>query len=136
MAQHRGRCPPEGKELDHTNCGEPAWAAACRHLVCDTTGLQQYRSRDGKVLVSTVAAVTTGPVAAWLGYLLPSVPCQEAQPCQSAATHTPIAPLMAEPLYAVAAALLTDGGERFAHHHALASTTGNIPGPQNNTPHP
>ena len=58
--------------------------------------------------MSAIAAVTMGPVAAWLAQLLPHVPCRDTQPRQPAATHAPTAPLLAEQLYVVAAALLAD----------------------------
>ena len=88
------------------------------------------------MLASTVAAVTMGPVAIWPGHLPPPVPHQHTQPRQPAATHTPKPPRTAEQLYAVAAALLADGGESFIHHHGPASVISNIPGPQDDTPHP
>ena len=84
--------------------------AACRHLARDTTGLRQYRPADRTALASSVAAVTMGPVAAWPAQLLPHVPCRDTQPRQPAATHAPTAPLTAEQLYVVAAALLATAG--------------------------
>ena len=77
-----------------------------------------------------------GPVAAWLAQLLPHVPCRDTQPRQPAATHAPTAPLTAEQLYVVAAALLADGGESFVHHHGPAQIAGSIQGPQRDAPHP
>ena len=109
---------------------------ACRHLARDTTGLRQYRPADRTVLASAVVAVTMGPVAAWPAQLLPHVPCGDTQPRLPAATHAPMAPLTAEQLYVVAAALLADGGESFVHHHGPAQVAGNIQGPQRGAPHP
>ena len=54
---------------------------------------------------------------------------------QPAATHTPTAPLTAEQLYVVTAALLADGGESFVHHHGPAQIAGSIQGPQRDAPH-
>ena len=110
--------------------------AACRHLARDTTGLRQYRPTDRTALASAVAAVTIGPVAAWLAQLLPHVPCRDTQPRRPAATHAPTAPLTAEQLYVVAAALLADGGESFVHHHGPAQIAGSIQGPQRDAPDP
>ena len=107
-----------------------AWTAACRHLARDTAGVRQYRPADCTALASMVAAVTLGLVAAWAVRLLPDVPCRDTWPCQPAATHTPTAPLTAEQLYVVAAALLADVGERFIHHHGPAQIAGSIQGPQ------
>ena len=76
-----------------------------------------------------------GPVAAWPAQLLPHVPCRVRQPRQPAATHAPTAPLAAEQLYVVAAALLADGGESFVHHHDPAQIAGSIQGPQRDAPH-
>ena len=110
--------------------------AACRHLARDTTGLRQYRPTDRTALASAVAAVTMGPVAAWPAQLLPHVPCRDTQPRRPAATHAPTAPLTAEQLYVVAAALLADGGESFVHHHGPAQIAGCIQGPQRDAPDP
>ena len=122
-------------EPDCTNCGAVAWMAACRHFTRDTTGLRQYRPAGRMALASTVAAVTMGPVAAWPAQLLPHVPCRDTPPCQPAATHTPTAPLTAEQLYVVTAALLADGRESFVHHHGPAQIAGGIQGPQRDAPH-
>ena len=65
-----------------------------------------------------------GPVAAWPAQLLPHVPCCDTQPRRPAETHAPAAPLTAEQLYVVAAALLADGGESFVHHHGPAQIAG------------
>ena len=132
--QQRGRDGADGAEPDVTNCGAVAWMAACRHLARDTTGLRQYRPTDRTALASAVAAVTMGPVAAWPAQLLPHVPCRDTQPRRPAATHTPTAPLTAEQLYVVAAALLADGGESFVHHHGPAQIAGSIQGPQRDAP--
>ena len=113
-----------------------AWTAACRHLARDTTGLRQYRPTDRTALASAVAAVTMGPVAAWPAQLLPHVPCRDTQPRRKAATHAPTAPLTAEQLCVVAAALLADGGESFVHHHGPAQIAGSIQGPQRDAPDP
>ena len=118
--QQRGSNGANGAKPDCTNCGALAWTAACRHLARDATGLRQYRQTDRTALASAVAAVTMGLVAAWPVQLLPHVPCRDKQPRQPAATHTPTAPLTAEQLYVVAAALLADGGESFVHHHGPA----------------
>ena len=131
--QQRGSDGADGAQPDCTNCGAVAWTAACRHLARDTTGLRQYRPADRMALAS---AVTMGPVAAWLAQLLPRVPCRDTQPRQPAATHAPTAPLTAEQLYVVAAALLADGGESFVHHHGPAQIAGSIQGPQRDAPHP
>ena len=134
--QQRGSDGADGAEPDCTNCGAVAWMAACRHLARDTTGLRQYRPTDRTALASTVAAVTMGPVAAWPAQLLPHVPCRDTQPRRLAATHAPMAPLTAEQLYVVAAALLADGGESFVHHHGPAQIAGSIQGPQRDAPDP
>ena len=134
--QQRGSNGADCAEPDCTNCGAVAWTAACRHLAQDTTGLRQYRPADRTALASAVAAVTMGPVAAWPAQLLPHVPCRDTQHRQRAATHAPTAPLTAEQLYVVAAALLADGGESFVHHHVLAQIAGSIQGPQRDAPHP
>ena len=134
--QQRRSSGADGAEPDCTNCGAVAWMAACRHLARDTTGLRQYRPTDRTALASTVAAVTMGPVAAWPARLPAHVPCRETRPRQPAATHTPTAPLTAEQLYVVTAALLADGGESFVHHHGPAQIAGSIQGPQRDTPHP
>ena len=122
--QQRGSSSADGAEPDCTNCRAVAWTAACRHLARDTTGLRQYRPADGKALASAVPAVTMGPVAAWPAQLLLHVPCRDTRPRQPAATHTPTAPLMAEQLYVVTAALPADGGESFVHHHGPAQISG------------
>ena len=124
--QQRGRNGADGAEPDVTNCGAVAWMAVCRHLARDTTGLRQYRPTDGTALASAVAAVTMGPVAAWQAQLLPHVPCCDTQPRRPAATHAPTAPLTAEQLYVVAAALLADRGESFVGHHGPAQIAGSI----------
>ena len=134
--QQGGSNGADGAEPDCTNCGAVAWTAACRHLARDTTGLRQYRPTDRTALASTVAVVTMGPVAAWPAQLLPHVPCRDTRPRQPAATHTPTAPLTAEQLYVVTAALLADGGESFVHHHGPAQIAGSIQGPQCNAPYP
>ena len=134
--QQRGRDGADGAEPDVTNCGAVAWMAACRNLARDTAGLRQYRPTDRTALASAVAAVTMGPVAAWPAQLLPHVPCRDTQPRQPAATHAPTAPLTAEQLYVVAAALLADGGESFVHHHGPAQIAGSIQGPQRDAPEP
>ena len=103
--------------MDRTNCGLAASTAACRHLARDTTGLRPYQPVDRTALAFTVAAVTMGSMAAWGARLLPHVPCQGARPRGPAATHARTAPLTAEQLYAVAAALLADGGESFVHNN-------------------
>ena len=99
-------------------------------------GAWQYRPTDCTALASAVAAVKMGPVAAWLAQLLPHVPCRDTQPRRPAATHPPTAPLTAEQLYIVAAALLADGGESFVHHHGPAQIAGSIQGPQRDAPDP
>ena len=132
--QQRGSDGADGAEPDCRNCGAVAWTAACRHLARDTTGLRQYRPTDRTALASAVAAVTMGPVAAWLAQLLRHVPCRDTQPRRPAATHAPTAPLTAEQLYVVAAALLADGGESFVHHHGPAQIAGCIQGPQRDAP--
>ena len=134
--QQRGSNGADGAELDSTNCGAVAWTAACRQLARDTTGLTQYRPTDRTALASAVAAVTIGRVPAWPAQLLPHVPCRDTQPRQLAATHRPTAPLTAEQLYVVAAALLGDGKESFVHHHGPAQIAGSIQGPQHDAPHP
>ena len=134
--QQRGSDDAGGAEPDCTNCGAVAWMAACRHLARDTTGLRQYRPTDRTALASAVAAVTMGPVAAWPAQLLPQVPCRDTRPRRPAATHVPTAPLTAEQLYVVAAALLADGGESFVHHHGPAQIAGCIQGPQRDAPDP
>ena len=134
--QQRGSSGVDGAEPDCTNCGAVAWTAACRHPARDTTGLRQYRPADRTVLAYTVAAVTMGPVAAWPAQLLPQVPCRDTRPRQPPATHTPTAPLTAEQLYVVTAALLADDGESFVHHHGRARIAGSIQGPQRDAPHP
>ena len=134
--QQRGGSNADEAEPDRTNCGVVAWTAACRHLARDTAGVRQYRPADGRALASTVAAVTMGPVAAWLARLLPHVPCRDTRLCQPAATHMPTAPLTAEQLYVIAAALLADGGESFVHHHGPTQIAGSIQGPQRDAPHP
>ena len=77
-----------------------------------------------------------GPVATWPAQLLPHVPCRDTQPRQPFATHAPTAPLTAEQLYIVAAALLADGGESFVHHQGPAQIAGSIQGPHRHAPHP
>ena len=134
--QQRGGDDASGAEPDCTNCGAVAWMAACRHLTRDTTGLRQYRPTDRTALASAVAAVTMGPVAAWPAQLLPHVPCRDTRPRRPAATHEPTAPLTAEQLYVVAAALLADGGEGFVQHHGPAQIAGCIQGPQRDAPDP
>ena len=109
--QQRGSSNADGAEPDRTSCGVVAWTAGCRHPTRDTTGLRKYRPADHTPLASTVASVTMGPVAAQPVRLLPHVPCRDKRPRQPAATHTPTAPLTAEQLYVVAAALLADGWE-------------------------
>ena len=134
--QQRGSDGADGAEPDCTNCGAVAWTVACRHLAQDTTGLRQYRPADRTALAFAVAAVTMGPVAAWPRQLLAHVPCRDTQLRQPAATWAPTAPLTAEQLYVVAAALLADGGESFVHHHGPAQIAGSIQGPQRDAPHP
>ena len=124
--QQRGSNKADRAAAEGTNCGAVAWTAACRHLAWDMTGLGQYRITDRTALASTVAAVTMGTVAAWGAQLLPHVPCRDTRPRQPAAMHTPTAPLTAEQLYVVTAALLTDGGESFVHHHGPAQIAGSI----------
>ena len=124
--QQRGRDGADGAKPGFMNCGAVAWMAACRHLARNTTGLRQYRPADRTALVSAVAAVTMGPVAAWPAQLLPHFPCRDTQPRQLAETHAPTAPLTAEQLFVVAAALLADGGESFVHHHRRAQIAGSI----------
>ena len=132
----RGSSNADGAEPARTNCGPVAWTAACRHLARDTAGIRQYRPADRTALVSRVAAVTMEPVAAWPARLLPHVPCRDTRSRQPAATHTPTAPLTAEQLYVVAAALLAHGGESFVHHHGPTQIAGSIQGPQRDAPHP
>ena len=127
--QQRGRSNTDGAEPDRTNCGLVAWTAACRHLTPDTTGPRQYWPADRMALVSTLAAVTMGPVVAWLGRLLPHVPCQDSGPRRPAARHTPTALPTAEQLYVVAAALLADGGEGVVNHHGPVQIAGSLQGP-------
>ena len=69
--QQRGSNGADGAEPDCTNCGAVAWKAACRQFARDTTGLRQYRPANRTALVSAVAAVTMGPLAAWPTQLLP-----------------------------------------------------------------
>ena len=134
--QQRGSDGADGAEPDCTHCGAVAWMAACRHLARDTTGLRQYRPTDRTALASAVAGVTMGPVAAWPAQLLPNVPCRDTQPRRPSATHAPTAPLTAQQLYVVAAALLADGGESFVHHHGPAQIVGCIQGPRRDAPDP
>ena len=136
MVQQRGSDGADGAEPDVTNCGAVAWTAACRHLARDTTGLRQYGPADRAALASAVAVITMGPVAAWPAQLLPHVPCRDTQPRLPAATQSSTAPLTAEQLYVVAAALLADGVESFVHHHGPAQIAGSIRGPQRNAHHP
>ena len=112
----------------------PGWQPAA--VARDTTGLLQYTPTDRTALASAVAAVTMGPVAAWPAQLLPHVPCRDTQPRRPAATHAPTAPLTAEQLYVVAAALLADGGESFVHQHGPAQIAGSIQGPQRDAQDP
>ena len=133
--QQRGSGKADGAEPDRTNCGKVPWTATCRHIAQDIAGLRQYRQADRTTLASTVAAVTMGPVAAWPAQLLPHVPCWDMRPRQLVATHTPTAPLTAEQLYVVAAALLADSGESFVHHHGPSQIAVNIQGPQRTAPH-
>ena len=134
--QQRGGGGAGRAELDCTNCGAVAWMAACRHLTWDTTGLRHYRPAERMALASTVAAITMGPVRAWPARLLPHVPCRDTRPPEPAATHTLTAPLTAEQLYVVTAALLADGGESFVHDHGPAQIAGSIQGTQGDAPHP
>ena len=134
--QQRGRDGADGAEPDVTNCGTVAWMTTCRHLARDNTGLRQYRPTDRTALASAVAAVTMGPVAAWPAQLQPHVPCRDTQPRRPAATHAATAPLTAEQLYVVAAALLADGGESSVHHHGPAQIAGSIQGPLRDAPDP
>ena len=136
IVQQRGRDGADGAQPDVKICRAVAWMAACRHVARDTTGLRQYRPADRTALASAVAAVTMGPVAAWLAQLLPHVPCRDTQPHRPAATHAPTAPLTAEQLYVVAATLLADNGESFVHHHGPAPIAGSIQRPQRDAPHP
>ena len=71
-----------------------------------------------------MTAVTMGPVAAWPAGLLPQVPYWDTRPRERAGTHTPTAPLTAEQLYLVAAALLAEGWESLVHHHGPAQIAG------------
>ena len=134
--QQRGRRNADRAEPNRTNCGVAAWTVACRHVTRDTTRLRIYRRADHTAPASTVAAVTMGTVAVWPAHLLPHVPHQDARPRRPAATHKPTAPPTAEQLYAVAAALLADGGESFIHHNGPALMTGSIQGPQHDAPDP
>ena len=134
--QQRGSSNANGAEPDRTNCAVVVWTAACRHLARDSAEIRQYRPADRTALASTVTAVTIRPVAAWPAQLLPHVPCRDTRPRQSAATHTPTAPLTAEQLYVVPAALLADGGESFVQHHGPARIAGSIQRPQRDAPHP
>ena len=134
--RQRGSSNADGAKPDCTNCEAVAWVVACRHLARDTTGLKQNRPADRKALASAVAAVTMQPVPAWPAQLLPHVPCRDTRPRQPAATHTPTAPLTAEQVYVVTAALLADGGESFVHHHDPAQIAGSIQGPRRDAPHP
>ena len=134
--QQRGSSNADGAELERTNCGMVAWTAACRHLARDTAGVWQYRPAVRTAWASTVAAVTMAPVAAWPVELLLHIPCRDTRPRKPAAMHTPTAPLTAEQLYVVAAALLADGGESFVPNHCTAQLAGSIKGPQRNSPHP
>ena len=77
-----------------------------------------------------------GAVAAWSARLLPNVTCRDTRPRGPAASQTPTAPLTAEQLYVVAAALLADGGESFVHDHGQAQIAGSIQGPQRAAPRP
>ena len=120
---------------DRTNCGVVAWTAACRHLARDTAGIRQYRPADRTALASTFRAVTMGFGTAWPAQLLPHVPCRDMRPRQPAGRQTPEAPLTAEQLYVIAAALLADGGECFVHHHGVAQIAGSSQGPQRDAPH-
>ena len=139
-ARHRHHGTAKGKQRrgwGRTGLhGAVAWTAACRHLAQDTTGLRRYRPADRTALASAFTAVTMGPVAVWPAQLLPHVPCRDTQPRQPAATHTPTAPLTAEQLYVVAAALLADGGESVVQHHGPAQIAGSIQGPQRDAPRP
>ena len=134
--QQRGSNNADGAKPDRTNCGAVAWTAACRHLARDTAGLRQYRPADCTALASTVAAVIMGPVAAWPAQLLPHVPCRDTRPRRPAATHTPTAPLTADQLYVLTAALLAEGAESFVHHHGPVQIAGSIQGPQRDAPQP
>ena len=134
--QQRVSSNADGVEPDRTNCGVVAWTAACRHLERDTKGLRPYQPADRTALAFTVVAVTMGPMAAWPARLLPHVNCRDAPPRQPAPTHTPMAPLTAEQLYAVTAALLADGGESLVHRHGPAQIEGSIQGLQGDAPHP
>ena len=133
-AQQRRRRDADEAEPDRTKCRVAAWTAACRLLTRDTTELRPYQPADRTALASTVAAVTMGPVAAWLAHLLPHIPCEDARPCQPARKHAPRAPLTAEQLNAIAAALLADGGESFVHHNTPAQIADSIQGPQSDAP--
>ena len=133
--QQRGSSKADGAEPDRTNCGMVACTASCGHPARDTTGVRPYRPADQTALASTVTAVTVGPMATWPSRLLPHIPCQDAPPRQPAATHKPTARLMAEQLYAFAAAPLADCGESFVHQGGPAQIAGSIQGPQRNAPH-
>ena len=134
--QQRGSGNTDGAEPERMNCWVVPYTAASRHLARDTAGMRQYRPADRTALVSTVAAVTMGLVAAWPAQLLPHVPCRDTQPRQPAATHTPTAPLTAEQLCVVAGALLADIGESVVHHHGPAQIARSIQGPQRDARHP
>ena len=136
VVQQRRCRDADRAEPDRTNCKVAAWTVACRHLARHTRGLSPYKPADRTVLASTVAAVTMRPVASCTAQLLPPVPCQSARPPpRPAAKHAPMPPLTVEQLYAVAAALLADCGERFVHHHGPTQITGSIQGPQCDAPH-
>ena len=134
--QQTGRRDMDGAEPDHRNCGMASWTAACRHLARDTRGLRPYRPGDCTAPAPTVAVVTMGPVPAWLARLAPNIPFRGARPRQPAATQAPTAPLTAEKLCAVAAALLADSWESFVHHHGPAQIRGSIQGPQRDATQP
>ena len=134
--QQRGRQDADKAQPDRTNCRVAAWTAASRHLARDTTGLRLYQRADRTAPGSTVSAGTMGPVAAWPVRLLPRVPCWGSRRRQPAATRTPTAPLKAEQLYAIAAALLVDRGESFVLNSGRTQIRGSIQGPQRDAPHP
>ena len=134
--QQRGHHAADGAGPDCTKCGVVAWAWACRHVFCETTGPRQYRPADLRVLACMVAAITMGPVAIWPGQLLPPVPHPDARPCQPASTHTRTTPRTVEQLYAVAATLLVDGRENFLPHNGPALVASNILGRQHEAPDP
>ena len=127
--QQRGRRDTDGAEADCRNCQVAACTAACRHLTRDTKGLRPYKPADRTVLATEEAALTMGLVAAWLAHLPSRIPCLSARPCQPAVIHAPTAPLTAEQLYAVAAALLAECGESFVHLHGAMQITSSIQGP-------